>query len=177
MSADDIFDGKSEKKKRGCLFWIGIIIAVFLGLVILTAVFGPSEEELAEIALENEAEKAAEAERQEQEAQDRRDSAIKVTASQLFNAYESNEAAAQQQYGDKLLEVTGIIDGVELDIYDDPVVKLATSNQFLPASVYLTDETQAQAASYRKGEQRTFLCEDVSEVVSIPQLKDCVPVE
>jgi hypothetical protein len=177
MTSDNIFDDQPTKKKKGCLFWILIALGIITILGVIGTIFGPTDEEKAQIAVEREAEQAAEAERQEQEAQERRDSAVKVTAAQLAAAYENNEAAAQQKFGGKLVEVTGVIDGVELDISDDPVVKLATSNQFLSASVYLTEETQGQAASYSKGEQRTFLCEDVSEVISIPQLKECVPVE
>src|SRR3546814_14146885 len=53
-----------------------------------------------------------------------RPGAVKVTASELYQAYEANEAAAQGQYGGRLLEVTGTVDGVDLDLMDDPSVKL-----------------------------------------------------
>lgn len=177
MSNKDSLEYNPEKKKKGCLFYGFIILAVIIGLGVLGIIFSPTEEEKKEMALEKEAEDAAEAKRQEQAAQEERDSAIKVTASELFDAYDNNEAAAQQRFGNKLVEVTGVIDGVELDISDDPVIKLATSNQFMSASVYLTAETKSQAAYYQKGETRSFLCKEVSEVISIPQLKDCVPLQ
>lgn len=170
-----------EKKKRGCLFWVLIAIGVIVVLGVIGTVFGPTEEEMAEIRAEREAEEATEraeeAERQAQEAADLRASAIKVTARELASAYEANEAAAQQRYSNQLLEVSGTIDGVILDFMDKPVVQLTGTNQFLPVSINLTEETQDQAASYSKGERQTFLCERVSEVISAPQLAECVPVE
>ncbi len=161
-------------KKKGCLFYLAIIFGVLVFLVVVGAIFGPAEEEQAKIDADKAAEQVLEAERQQEEAISIRDTAIKVTVSELFNAYENNEAAAQQQYGGKLLEVTGKVDGVDLDFSDTPIVKLATSNQFLPASLYFTEEAQSQAASLSKGENRTFLCEDISEIIGTPQLKECV---
>jgi hypothetical protein len=99
-----------------------------------------------------------------------------VTAGELFKAYQSNEMAAQQAYAGKLLEVSGTVDGVDLDSSDEPVVKLRTSNQFMPVSVYLTDDTKAAAAGYNKRSKITLLCKEISEVVSMPQLKECVPI-
>jgi hypothetical protein len=162
------------KKKRGCGFWILVVIAVFFGLAVIGSLLPePTQEEkiaaAAERIAEQEAEMAADAEK--------RSSAIKVTANQLFEAYQANEMAAQQRFGDQAIEVSGRIAGVELDFSDDPVIRLATSNQFMSVSVYLTDENKNLAASYNKGDNVSFLCEDVSEVISMPQLKDCIPVK
>jgi tRNA_anti-like len=165
-------------RKKGCGFWL----LVGLGIIVALAIIGsllpePSAEQKAEIAASKAADAKAEADKQAEEAKSKRDSAVKVSASQLFQAYDANEMAAQQQYGDKLLEVSGVVDGVDLDIGDDPVVKLRTSNQFMPVSVYLTEATAAAAAGFQKGQKITILCESISEVISMPQLKDCTPVE
>lgn len=98
---------------------------------------------------------------------------VEVTARELFAAYEANEAAAQQTYGDQPLLVSGTISAIELDALDDPVVRLATSNQFMSATANLTEESQKQASSLAKGAKIKLLCSDVSEVVGMPQLKDC----
>ncbi|HEY0412706.1 MAG TPA: zinc ribbon domain-containing protein [Allosphingosinicella sp.] len=99
---------------------------------------------------------------------------VQVTATALFQAYQSNEAAAQNYYGKRPLLVTGIVDKVDLDLFDKPVVLLRTPNQFMSAHADLKEEAQASASSISPGDHVTLLCQDVSEIASIPMLKDCV---
>jgi hypothetical protein len=95
---------------------------------------------------------------------------LKVSAVQLARAYDSNEARAQQAYGDQQLLVTGTVAGVDLDLTDDPVVQLATDNEFMPASAYLVNEDKPRASDLDKGQKVVLLCQSVSEVMSMPQL-------
>jgi ABC-type Na+ efflux pump permease subunit len=169
---------EGTKKKRGCGFWILVIIAVFIGLAVLGSLLPePTQEEKIAAAAKRIAAEEEEMRTEKAAADARRSSAIKVSASQLFAAYQANEMAAQQQFDGRVLEVSGRISGVELDFNDDPVVKLQTQNQFMPVSVYLTDEFKSAAAGLNKGDNALFLCEEVSEVISMPQLKGCVPIE
>jgi Na+-transporting methylmalonyl-CoA/oxaloacetate decarboxylase gamma subunit len=166
------------KKKKGCGFWI--LVAV--GVIIVLSVIGsflpkPTPEQEAAMAAEKAKGEAAAAATEANAAKAKRDSATKVSANELFNAYQANEMAAQKQYSDKLLEVSGTVSGVALDILDKPVVSLSTSNQFMSVSVYLTEATQSQAADYSKGQKITVVCEEISELASMPQLKECVPVK
>ncbi len=137
----------------------------------------PSPQDKARIAAETAQSADQEREQQMQEAVSKRASAKKVTAIELSKAYEKNEMAAQNQFGDQLLEVSGVVDGVDLDFSNDPVIKLKAGNPFLPVSVYLTEATADAAANFQKGQKITVLCESVSEVISMPQLKDCTPVQ
>ncbi len=99
--------------------------------------------------------------------------AVEVTAEQLFQAYQANEAAAQQAYGDSQLLVSGTVAGVDLDLTNDPIVKLRTSNQFMSAQAKLVDADKAGAARLTKGSRITLRCESVSEVIGTPILSDC----
>lgn len=99
--------------------------------------------------------------------------ATPVTAVELFRAYQANEAAAQQQYGDRPLEVSGTVDGVDLDFSDEPFIKLRTDNQFMPAQAKLIAADQPKASSLSKGSSVRLRCESVSEIVGTPMLKDC----
>ncbi len=99
--------------------------------------------------------------------------ALQVTAIQLFDAYQANEAAAQQQYGGKRLEVTGTVDGVDLDMSDEPVVLLRTSNQFMSARARLIEADHSKATGLAKGSKTTLLCAEVTEIMGTPSLKDC----
>jgi len=169
---------EAATKKKGCVFWILVAVGVFVALAIIGSLLPePTPEQKAEMAAKEQAAKTEEAAKQLEEANAKRDNAVKTTAGELFSAYQGNEMAAQQQFGGKTLEVSGTVDGVDLDFSDDPVVKLRTSNQFMAVSVYLTEETQNAAASYQKGQKITVLCEGISEIASMPQLKDCIPVD
>jgi hypothetical protein len=98
---------------------------------------------------------------------------VKVTARELARAYEENEAAAQQRFGEHPLEVTGLITGITLDFADDPVVQLATDNQFMAAQAMLSDDSKAIAPTLKKGQTIVILCAGVGEVIGAPMLRDC----
>lgn len=146
-------------KSRGCGFWIMIAVAVVIGLVVVGALFGPSSEEIAE----QKAQETVEAE----------ESAMDVTATQLWGAYEQNEAAAQQAYGDRPLRITGTVDGVQLNFSDEPFVTLATGNMFQSVQLKFADPSDPAIIALRKGQQVTAICTDVSEVIGTPMLSDC----
>jgi len=174
----DETDGQPTKKKKGCGFWILVVFGVFVGLAVLGSLLPkPTLEEQAAMDTKALAEEKEGALKEQAKTDARRANAMKVTASELFAAYQANEMAAQKAFEGEVLEVSGTIDGVDLDFNDDPIVKLRTQNQFMPVSVYLTDATKEQAASYSKGQKVTLLCQDISEVLSMPQLKECTPVE
>ncbi|HEX8583039.1 MAG TPA: zinc ribbon domain-containing protein [Allosphingosinicella sp.] len=147
--------GKS-KTKQGLLGCVGLIVL----LVIIGMIFGGGSEDGAETGSAGET-KAAEVQ------------ATPVSARQLAAAYEANEAAAQQQYGNKPLLVTGTVAGVELDFSDKPMLKLQGTNQFLDVQADLDEESQKKASSISKGQSITLRCTGVSEVMSIPMLKGC----
>lgn len=98
---------------------------------------------------------------------------LKVTAGQLYSAYAANEAAAQEQYGSRPLEVSGKVDSIDLDFSDNPDVLLATGNEYETARASLTEASRPRAASLSKGQAITLLCQDVGEVIGTPMLKDC----
>lgn len=165
------------KKKRGCGFWILVALGIFIGLGVIGAIFGPSEEEMKKIQAERDVKEKAEgqvkAKEASEKAQAERDSALKITARQLFSAYESNEARAQKELGGRLLEVTGTIDRIDLDISDNPTLWLNTGEMFQSVNVGNSDSISEHAEELDKGQKITLLCHDVSEIAGIPMLKDC----
>lgn len=99
--------------------------------------------------------------------------ALKVTARELAGAYEANEVAAQKRYGGQRLEVTGVVDGVDLDMLDNPVLKLVGVNEFLPAQASFTKDYSDKLGELSKGQKVTITCEKLSEIISAPMLDDC----
>lgn len=156
----EMMESAEPKKKMGCLKISLIIVAVLAGLIVLGSIVGPSPS-------------TSDAAKPEAAADAAAAPAVEVTAKELFSAYESNEAAAQQKYGDKPLKVTGTIDKIDLDFMDKPVVMLRTQNEFMSAQASLTEESQPKASGLSKGQNVTLLCGGVSEVIGTPMLKDC----
>ncbi|MEA1015587.1 OB-fold protein [Sphingosinicella sp. LY1275] len=99
--------------------------------------------------------------------------ATPVTALELAQAYDANEAAAQARYGDRPLLITGTVSEVTLDITDDPVISLEGLNQFSNVQLGLADEAHAAAANVSKGTEVTLRCERVREIIGTPMLSDC----
>lgn len=98
---------------------------------------------------------------------------LSVTPSELLQAYEANEAAAQQQYGGRPLMVNGEVDKVTLDIANNPVVQLKVLSPFKSVHADLVEASRARSTSLRSGNSVTLLCQDIGEVIGIPMLKDC----
>lgn len=99
--------------------------------------------------------------------------ATKVTSAELARAYEANEAAAQQKYGDQALEISGTVTAVTLDFADNPVIQLNGINDIIGVQAALADASKAQAANVKKGQKVTLTCEKVSEVIGMPMLANC----
>lgn len=172
MTNDAVVEG--PKKKRGCGFWILVGLGVLVALAIIGSLLPePTPEQKAAREAEKQQQIQADATEEKAKREAVRASAIKVTARELFRAYDANEAAAQQQYGDRLLEVTGIVDGVDLDFSDEPFVKLRTDNQFMSAQAQLVEADQPKSTELSKGQKVVLLCNDVSEIAGMPMLKDC----
>jgi hypothetical protein len=100
-------------------------------------------------------------------------SAIPVTAEELFNAYQENEARAQQRYGGAALKVSGTVKSIDLGLGDEPTIALETPNQFMPVTIQNTESVSAVAASLNKGDKLTAVCEKVTELAGRPFLDGC----
>lgn len=159
FSAGELAANKKQSStlKQGAIGCLAIIVLFVIG----AAIFGGSSSsgnktaEVANVAAEPPA------------------PALKVTARELAAAYEANEVAAQKKYGGQRLEVTGVVTGVDLDLLDNPVLKLAGVNEFLPAQATFTKDYSDKLGELSKGQKVTITCERLSEVISAPMLNDC----
>jgi hypothetical protein len=98
--------------------------------------------------------------------------ARKVTPRELEAAYAANEAAAQKEYGEQLLDVTGNIESIQLGLGDKPFV-VFRGNSLLGPQAQFDDDSQPKASSLHKGEKLHLICKGVSEVIGTPMLSDC----
>lgn len=98
---------------------------------------------------------------------------LRVNSIDLARAYSQNEPAAQRQFGSSKLVVTGIVEGIDLDFMDDPVLRLNSENQFLPVTATFDKSYMDALAGIAKGQTVTVTCLEVGEVISAPILKQC----
>jgi hypothetical protein len=96
-----------------------------------------------------------------------------VTPKELVEAYDANEAAAQARFEPYILVVSGIVAGVDLDLTNDPSVKLVSPNRFQQVQANLVDSSKPVAATLQKGAAIKLRCDKVMEVIGTPVLRDC----
>lgn len=83
---------------------------------------------------------------------------IKISAEELHNAYEENEVAAEKKYDRQLVEITGVVDNIGTDIFDDVYVTLSTGELLKSVQCYFEgDEEIDKVASIVEGQKITVV--------------------
>ena len=100
---------------------------------------------------------------------------LNISATELINAYKENEVKADKMYKGKIVEVNGIVDGIDSDIDDKAVVRLSDGDEFSFYNVhcYIDDENQDKACELNKGENVTIIGKADRKVIGLPYIKDC----
>lgn len=97
---------------------------------------------------------------------------VKITASQLYSEYESNEIAADAAYKGKILEVTGTLDNIAKDILDKPYVTLKTQNIIGSIQCMLKESEGEKAVALKSGARIIVRGRGTGKLVNV-LLKDC----
>ena len=100
---------------------------------------------------------------------------LNISATELINAYKENEVKADKIYKGKIVEVNGIVDGIDSDMDDKAVVRLSDGDEFsiYTVSCYIDDENQDKACELKKGENVIIIGEAYGEIIGQPIIKDC----
>ena len=100
---------------------------------------------------------------------------LSISATELINAYNENEVKADKMYKGKIIEVNGIVDGIDSDMDDKAVVRLSDGDEFsiYTVSCSIDDENQDKACELKKGENVTIIGKADGEVIGMPFIKDC----
>ena len=100
---------------------------------------------------------------------------LSISATELINAYKENEVKADKMYKGKIVEVNGIVDGIDSGIDDKAIVTLSDGDEFsiYTVSCYIDDENQDKACELNKGENVTIIGKADGEVIGLPSIKDC----
>lgn len=104
--------------------------------------------------------------------------AIQVSANQLFQAYKANEVAADRNFKDQWLEVTGTVQSIESGVSDGADVRFSVGDQYGFESVTASGNADFDnvAANLSKGQQLTVRCKGAGEVMGFPFLNECTVI-
>jgi hypothetical protein len=95
---------------------------------------------------------------------------IMTTASNLYDDYNANEVAADEKYKSKLIEVTGKIERISKDIFNDPYVTLMAGDY---AVVQCSFKETKQLSRLVKGDRITIIGSCTGKMAMIVGLSDC----
>ena len=100
---------------------------------------------------------------------------LNISATELINAYKENEVKADKMYKGKIVEVNGIVDGIDSGIDDKAIVRLSDGDEFSFDNVQccIDDENQDKACELKKGENVTIIGKEDGEIAGTPFIKDC----
>ena len=73
----------------------------------------------------------------------KREKGIEVSAVQLFDAFAQNEASANATYLDKVLEVTGKVSEIGINLDKKPIIMLETNDMFFGIRCTMADSLLA----------------------------------
>lgn len=99
--------------------------------------------------------------------------ALKVTASEMAQAYADNEAAGDAKYKDKLLEISGTIEAIDKDIADATVVRLK-GKDFHSVMANLAESEEEKALALKKRGKIILKCTGAGEIMGSPVARNCI---
>ena len=87
--------------------------------------------------------------------------AMPVKAGALIKAFEENEMAADKTYGGKTLKVTGVVDNIDTDIWDDSeyILNLTGGGDYEILSVSVHGMSEGDLSKVKTGQTVTVIAE------------------
>jgi hypothetical protein len=102
------------------------------------------------------------------------DGVTSVGSIRLWQDYNANEVAADNQYKGKPLRVTGRVLAVEKNLNGAAMVDLTSGNHIFRTIAILTPEATPRAAVLAKGDTVLVQCKGGGMMMRMAQLDDCV---
>lgn len=101
------------------------------------------------------------------------DSIYRTTSKALMEMYDENEVAADDKIGGRKVEVKGVVQSIDKDFTGSVVVLLQSGNEFMPARFGMEENEKAKAASLRKGQTVSIICEKMMFLIGSPSGSRC----
>ena len=96
-----------------------------------------------------------------------------VGSIRLWQDYEANEVAADNQYKGRRLRVTGRAFSVEKNMMGHAVLHLVSGNPIFMTMATLTPAETPRAAAITRGDTVVVACTGGGRMLRMPQLEDC----
>jgi tRNA_anti-like len=101
----------------------------------------------------------------------------RISAKEYESAYDANEIDADNKFKGKKLLLSGIVAGVEKDFTGQGYLTLRGSEPFLGVHAQLSDQSMAGAATLKKGQEITLVCEGGGRIATMAILDNCDPLK
>jgi ABC-type Fe3+-hydroxamate transport system substrate-binding protein len=101
-------------------------------------------------------------------------SIIAVTARELCSAYEANEMAADAEYDEKIVKVSGVVVSIGKDIFDTPYITLECGKILGGVQCMFDEKYEPQLAQLAKGERVTVQGRCSGYVIGAVLITDCI---
>ena len=160
-----------QKKKTGCLKIALIVFAVICFLVIIISIVGNKNANSSSPANSQ----SIKGNISSQESQEPQKTYIEVTASTLLNDYDENGVAADTNYKDQYLKVTGTIDKIDKDVLDSAYVTLKNDDDpysFVSVQCYFREDNLDVISTLHSGDVITISGRCDGSTLNVV-LKDC----
>ena len=104
-----------------------------------------------------------------------RETWISTDVTELTDAYDKNEVAADLKYKGKKLLVRGKVKSIDKDLFDSIEIRLVTPKRgILVTSATLQPSSAAAAAELSKGQDVLLLCVGKGKLMDHPVLDECL---
>lgn len=98
---------------------------------------------------------------------------IQITANELYKEYDKNEVRADNLYKGKQLLISGKVESIASNLFDDPEVYLSVSSLFGHVSADFKKSQKDRVIALDKGQSVTLLCTGAGEILGFPLVENC----
>lgn len=95
------------------------------------------------------------------------------TSAQVASSYDENTVAADILFKGKKVQVTGKITDINTDLFGNPYLVLAGTNQFMGPQFKFDKSDISVMAALKKGATVKVICTGKGDVVKTPMFEDC----
>jgi hypothetical protein len=99
---------------------------------------------------------------------------VTATEQELFDDYQDNEVATDRQLKGAIIEITGVVEAINKNVWGTIYVNLKTSNQFMPAAMHVAAQEETKVAALRRGQSVVFRCPKMQRWAGSPSGDDCI---
>lgn len=132
---------------------IGVLLAILLGGLIAYKTYNKPHSDMSSIKVD-----------------------AKMSASELYNSYESSESAADEKYLGKIIQITGEINDVNIENNRVESLSLETGDMISSVTCLLDEVNTDHRQNFKKGEKITLNCVCTGKLMDI-ELNRCVEIK